>query len=50
MKKWDVTFTFDKDNFHSIEIEGETYTEAYVNTMIKYPGAMITEICEVKNG
>jgi hypothetical protein len=46
MKKWKVTYTFDKESFRDETIEGETYTEAYVNTMLKHPGAMITDIKE----
>ncbi len=46
MKKWKVTYTFDKESFRVEAIEGKTYTEAYVNLMIKRPGAIITAIEE----
>ena len=46
MKKWKVTYTFDKESFRVEDIEGKTYTEAYVNMMLKRPGAMITDIKE----
>lgn len=46
MKKWEVTYTFDKESFGVDTIEGKTYTEAYVNMMLKHPGAMITDIKE----
>ena len=46
MKKWEVTFTFDKETFIEAQVEGTTYTEAYVNLMLKHPGAMITDIKE----
>lgn len=49
MKKWDVTYTFDKDKYESDQVEGTSYTDAYVNAMIKHPGAMITEIRECSN-
>lgn len=46
MKKWKVTYTFDKEHFKVEVIEGNTYTEAYVNTMLKRNGAIITDIEE----
>ena len=49
MKKWIVTFTFDKETFSEDEVDGTTYTEAYVNLMLKNPGAMITKIKEKEN-
>lgn len=49
MKKWKVTYTFDKEHFKVVLIEGKTYTEAYVNTMLEHPGAMITDIKEKEN-
>lgn len=47
MKKWKVTYTFDKESFRVETIEGKTYTEAYVNMMLKRHGAIITDIEEV---
>lgn len=49
MKKWIVTHTLDGEKFDTTEIEGRTYTDAYVNCMIKYPNDMITELVEVKD-
>lgn len=46
MKKWKVTYTFNKESFRVEAIEGKTYTEAYVNMMLKRPGAIITAIVE----
>lgn len=46
MKKWEVTFTEDMDTYKTVSIDGRSYTDAYVNTMVKYPGAMITDIEE----
>lgn len=47
MKNWKVTFTFDKEEFRVESVEGNTFTEAYVNMMLRHPGAMITDIKEV---
>jgi hypothetical protein len=44
MKKWKVTFTFDNGTFIEDEVDGTSYTDAYVNTMLKHPGADITEL------
>lgn len=46
MKKWEVTFTVDMKVYKTEHIDGTTYTDAYVNTMVKYPGAIITELKE----
>ena len=46
MKKWSVTYTLDKVTFITEEISGTNYTDAYVNLMVKVPGAMITELKE----
>ena len=47
MKKWEILFNFDKEVFVKGEVEGETYTNALLNAMIKYPGAEITGLAEV---
>ena len=47
MKNWTVTYTLDKEVFNEDEVKGYTYTDAYVNTMIKHPGALITNLKEV---
>lgn len=44
MKKWIVTHTSDKETFKTSEIQGTTYTDAYVNFMCKHPGEMISEL------
>ena len=46
MKKWSVTYTLDKVTFNTEVISGTSYTDAYVNTMVKYPDAIITELRE----
>lgn len=46
MKKWEVTFTEDMEVYKTVAIDGMSYTDAYVNTMVKYPDAMITEVRE----
>ena len=46
MKKWIVTHTHDKMTLKTTEIEGETYTDAYVRFSIKYPKEIITELKE----
>lgn len=46
MKKWKVTFTFDKATFTEEEVGGKSFTDAYVNTMLKHPEAEITELVE----
>lgn len=48
MKKWIVTHTSDLElkTLRTTEIEGTSYTDAYVNFMVKYPDEMITELKE----
>ena len=46
MKKWIVTHTHDAVNYKETEIEGKSYTDAYVNFCLKYPKEMITELRE----
>ena len=48
MKKWIVTHTPDRDGatIKTTEIEGTSYTDAYVNFMVKYPNEIITELKE----
>lgn len=46
MKKWTVTYTLDKVTFVTDEVSGTNYADAYVNTMIKHPGAIITDLKE----
>lgn len=50
MKKWTVTHTNDKETFETTEIEGKTFTDAYVNFMVKHPNEMISELEEVCDG
>lgn len=45
-KTWNVTYTEDKTTFKTEIIEGKTYTDAYVNMMVKHPDAMITDLKE----
>lgn len=45
-KMWNVTYTEDKVNFKTESVEWTSYTDAYVNTMLKHPQAMITELGE----
>ena len=49
MKKWIVKSTSDTETFKETEILGTSYTNAYVNFMVKYPDEMITEIREASN-
>lgn len=49
MKKWEVTFTEDMEVYMTVSIDGTSYTDAYVNTMVKYPGAIITDMKEASN-
>lgn len=49
MKKWIVTHTSDKETFKTTEIEGTTYTNAYLNFSVKYPDEIICELKEVEN-
>lgn len=49
MKKWVVTHTSDTKTFKETEILGTSYTDAYVNFMVKYPDEMITELREASN-
>ena len=48
MKKWIVTHTTDLEcvTKRTTEIEGISYTDAYVNFMVKYPNEMIIELEE----
>lgn len=46
MKNWIVTYTLDQELFNVEEVDGKTYTSAYVNTMLRHPGAIITDIKE----
>lgn len=45
-KTWNVTYTEDMVTFKTDTIEGKTYTDAYVNMMVKHPKAMITDLKE----
>lgn len=49
MKKWIVTHTENGAKFETTEIEGTSYTDAYVNFEVKYPGKIICEIKEKEN-
>jgi hypothetical protein len=46
MKNWTVTHTNDKVTFKDTDIEGTSYTDAYVNFMCKHPGEMICDLKE----
>lgn len=49
MKKWIITHTHDAVNYRETEIEGTSYTDAYVNFEITYPGETICEIKAKEN-
>lgn len=52
MKKlrcWAATFTQDMTVFKTEPIEGTSYTDAYVNLMVKYPDAIICELKEIRD-
>ena len=46
MGKWIVTHTSDTKTFKDTEIEGTSYTDAYLKFSIKYPDEIITELKE----
>lgn len=48
MKKWVVTHTPDAVNYKQTEVEGTSYTDAYVNFYIKHPNEYITELKEAR--
>lgn len=50
MKKWIVTHVneCDKVKRKTTEIEGTSYTDAYVNFMVKYPHELICEMKELE--
>lgn len=49
MKNWIVTYTSDKETFKTTEIKGKSYTDAFVNFMIAYPGDIVCEIKTKEN-
>lgn len=49
MKYYRVTYTENMIVYKTEPIEGESYTDAYVNAMVKYPGAIITDLEEDRN-
>lgn len=46
MKKWIVTHTSDMEIFTVDEIDGETYTKAYLNASEKFPDEIICDLKE----
>lgn len=46
MKSWIVTYTVDHEAFRVELIEGKSYTDAFVNAMVKHHGAIITKVEE----
>ena len=46
MKNWIVTYTVDHEAFNIEPIEGKSYTDAFVNAMVKHHGAVITKVEE----
>lgn len=46
MKKWIVTHTSDTETYLVDEVEGATYSKAYVKAMGEFPGDMITDLRE----
>lgn len=48
MRKWTVKYTRDGVNFKTANVEGTSYTDAYVRFSVKFPeGECIQEIKEV---
>lgn len=47
---WIVTHTHDGANYKETEIEGKSYTDAFVNFQIAYPGETVCEIKAVRDG
>jgi hypothetical protein len=50
MRKWIVTHTLDAETFKDTEIEGTSYTDAYINFRCKYPKEDICELKEACDG
>lgn len=48
VSKWIVTHTHDAVNYKETVIEGTSYTDAFVNFEIAYPGETVCEIKEKK--
>lgn len=46
MKKWIVKHTESGEEFGITEIEGTSYTDAFVNFEVKHPGRIILELME----
>ena len=49
MKKWIVTHTPDAENYKETEVEGTSYTDAFVNFEVKYPGEIVCAIKTKEN-
>jgi hypothetical protein len=47
MKRWKVVIEL-KNKTQEIIIEGNSYSDAYVNTEIKYPGCIIKSVSEIR--
>ena len=47
LRCWNATFTQDMTVYKTESIEGTSYTDAYVNLMVKYPDAIICELKEI---
>lgn len=45
MKKWIVTHTRNAVHYKETEIEGKSYTDAFINFVLTYPDEIV---CEVK--
>ena len=46
MRKWIVTHTHDAVSYKNTEVEGTSYTDAFVNFQIANPGETVCEIQE----
>ena len=46
MKKWIVTHTKDTEIYEVDEVDGRTYTDAYLNSSKKFPGEIICDLKE----
>lgn len=47
LKKYEVTYTLDRETFHTLIVEGETFTMALVNFVAKHPTYEYTDMREV---
>lgn len=47
MTAWEITYTADKQNYHTEAIDAKTYTMAIIEFMRKFPKAEYIEVKEL---